>query len=195
MIYRIFKTWILFAFLAAGTCGLVYLAIQQSLRMGANDPQIQMAEDYVTALGNNPAAGTDMRATAYLPPNTISGINIATSLSPYFAFFDADGNPVSSTGFLTENTPLRLPQSIFSNPRLKSYGDEIRFTWQPAPGIRQAVVLIKAQNSFVMVGRSLREVEIRESQALHEAAAAWLAIVIGIFILQLLLAIFEKRTK
>jgi hypothetical protein len=37
-IFRIIKKWLPLAIATAGLCGLVYLTIQQSLRMGANDP-------------------------------------------------------------------------------------------------------------------------------------------------------------
>ena len=33
------------AVLATLCCGFVYTAVQQDLRMGANDPQLQLAED------------------------------------------------------------------------------------------------------------------------------------------------------
>ena len=42
-VFQIFKKWLPLAIATAGLCALVYLTVQQSLRMDANDPQIQMA--------------------------------------------------------------------------------------------------------------------------------------------------------
>jgi uncharacterized protein (DUF39 family) len=43
-IFNIIIKWLPPAIITAGVCGLVYLSAQQALRMGANDPQIQMME-------------------------------------------------------------------------------------------------------------------------------------------------------
>ncbi len=48
-ILNILKAWLPIAVVTIGLCGLAYLTVQQSLRQGANDPQIQMADD--TAAG------------------------------------------------------------------------------------------------------------------------------------------------
>jgi hypothetical protein len=44
-IQNILRAWLPIAVVTAAFCGLAYLTVQQSLRQGANDPQIQMAED------------------------------------------------------------------------------------------------------------------------------------------------------
>jgi hypothetical protein len=49
-IFSIIIKWLPTTIITAGLCGLVYLTVQQALRMDANDPQIQMAEDAVSAL-------------------------------------------------------------------------------------------------------------------------------------------------
>ena len=46
------------AVLATLCCGLVYGAVQQDLRMGANDPQLQLAEDAARALDAGAPAAT-----------------------------------------------------------------------------------------------------------------------------------------
>jgi hypothetical protein len=48
----ILKHWLLLAIVLTGLIGLVYVAVQQDLRQGANDPQIQMAEDALAKLAN-----------------------------------------------------------------------------------------------------------------------------------------------
>jgi hypothetical protein len=181
MIYRIIKLWVLLSFVATASCGLVYLAVQQSLRQGANDPQIQMAEDAAAAS----QSGTPVR----VPSGTV---NIAESLAPYIVVFDAAGNPVAGNGRLSEALP-HLPPGVFSY--VGKYGED-RFTWQPAPGVREAVVVDRLTGGsvgFVMAGRSLREVEIREHQTLTETEAAWLATVVGLGILCAAFAFIDKK--
>jgi hypothetical protein len=184
VIYKIFKTWILLAFVTTALCGLVYLAVQQSLRMGANDPQIQMAEDAATQFQTGPSPQTAIASGT---------VNINESLSPYLIFYDPSGNPIAGTGILDGVLP-NLPTGIFDYA-LK-HGED-RLTWQPEPGVRQAIVVVPIINSthpgFVMAGRSLREVEIRENQALTETTTVWLATILGLTILLFIFASIEKH--
>src|SRR5438270_7168527 len=55
---RVFLYWLPVALAITVLSGLVYVAVQQDLRQGANDPQIQMAEDAAVQLeaGQQPAA-------------------------------------------------------------------------------------------------------------------------------------------
>ena len=53
---NILKTWIPLAVVITCLSGLIYLTVQQDIRIGANDPQIQIAEDLTNQLssGQNP---------------------------------------------------------------------------------------------------------------------------------------------
>ena len=53
----VFRVWLPFAVIVTAFCGLAYVTVQQALRQGANDPQIQMAEDAAAALDGG--AGVD----------------------------------------------------------------------------------------------------------------------------------------
>jgi hypothetical protein len=44
------KFWLPLAAAVTMLSGLVYIAVQQNMRIGANDPQIQLAEDAARAL-------------------------------------------------------------------------------------------------------------------------------------------------
>jgi hypothetical protein len=60
--------------------------------------------------------------------------------------------------------------------------DQDRITWQPEPGVRIATVVAGytgSQSGFVLAGRSLREVEKRESQAEMEAGVVWIVTLFG----------------
>jgi len=131
--------------------GFCYTAVQQSLRMSANDPQIWLAGDAARVL----ARGGEMKTV--LPTNVI---DISESLSPYIAIFDNDDKLIASGATLHEE-PIAPPHGVFEYA--KKFGEN-RFTWQPEPEIRQAVVLVhfNGKNSgFVMSGRSLNETENR----------------------------------
>src|SRR5260370_409106 len=72
-------TWVPLAVAVTGVAALVYGALQQDLRQGANDPQIQMAEDGAAKLN---AGATP---SAVVPSETIE---LATSLQPYVMVFN-----------------------------------------------------------------------------------------------------------
>jgi hypothetical protein len=93
-IKNIYKYWLPIFFTVTGVCGLVYLTTQQVLRMNANDPQIQMAEDAAAALdaGETPAA---------LLPEDI--VDIATSLAPFLVIFDDQGFHRHAVAYCTES--------------------------------------------------------------------------------------------
>jgi hypothetical protein len=149
-VFHIIKNWLPLAIATAGLCGLVYLAVQQSLRISANDPQIQMAEDAVSALD----AGTSVDS---IVPG--SKVELSTSLAPFIIVFDDSGNVVGSSATLHGVTP-NYPTGVLDYTRKNG---EDRVTWQPENGIRMATVVARYNHGFVMAGRSLREVEIRIS--------------------------------
>ena len=163
-IKNIIRYWLPLAAVTTLLSGLIYLAVQQSLRWGANDPQIQMAEDAAAAL----AAGGSLASV--LPAGQVE---ISSSLAPFMVIFNARGEPLASSARLHGATPA-LPSGIFDYTRQKG---EDRVTWQPESGVRIAAVVVAyggAQPGFVLAGRSLREVEIRASQLEQITGIAWL---------------------
>ena len=150
-IVNILRQWIPLAALAAATCGLVYLVPQQMLRQSANDPQIQMAEDAAAAL----ARGEPMSS---LVPST--SVEISQSLAPFVMIFDDAGLVLASSARLHGQTPI-LPLGLLDF--VKAHGED-RVSWQPESGVRMAGVIVRAPSGYVLAGRSLREVEMRESQ-------------------------------
>jgi hypothetical protein len=168
-IKNILRHWLPLAAVTTMLCGLIYLAVQQSLRWGANDPQIQMAEDAAAAL----AAGGVPESV--LP---VSKVEISTSLAPFMVVYSNAGKPLDSSGILHGDTPL-LPPGIFDYTRQNG---EDRVSWQPEPGVRIAAVVVPysgTQPGFVLVGRSLREVEKRESQVEQITGIAGLVTLAG----------------
>ncbi len=178
--------WLYSALAVTGLCALVSVAVQQDLRQGANDPQIQMAEDAAAGLaqGEVPAA---------LAPRGATLVDIKNSLSPWLAIYDSAGKPLENSGQLN-NEPPQLPVGLFNTSTWlpnKTYVingmQETRVTWQPQTDVRQAVVLVKVQSGsgaayYVAAGRSLREVENRESQLNFEVTVLWAATLASLFV-------------
>lgn len=182
---NILRHWLPLAVVATLLCGLVYLAVQQSLRMEANDPQIQMAEDAAVALT---AGGT---SESVLP---VAQVDISTSLAPFLVVYSNTGEPLASSGLLHGTVPL-LPQGVFDYTHQKG---EDRVSWQPESGVRVAAVVVAyngSQPGFVLAGRSLREVEIRESQTEHITGIAWLFTLAGSLIVVGLSELFFAKKK
>ncbi len=143
-------------------CLLTYVTVQQSLRQGANDPQIQMAEDAAAALQRGASANSVMTKA---PP-----VEISTSLAPFLIVFDNSGKAVASSGLLDGTMPDYPTGALNAS---KASGEN-RVTWQPGPAVRIASVVVPYDKGFVVAGRSLREVEKREAQMQTLALLAWL---------------------
>jgi hypothetical protein len=151
----IFRNWLPLAVVIAMANGLIYATAQQVLRQGANDPQIQLAEDGASALAQG--APTD----SILPSGMV---DLATSLAPFVMVWDDSGKLLAASGQLHGSAP-EIPSGILDYARI--HGED-RITWQPKTGVRIAAIFVHAQGGsggFVMAGRSLREVEKREDQA------------------------------
>src|SRR5438552_1376303 len=142
---RTFLTWLPFAVVFSFACLLIYISMQQVFRLSANDPQIQMAEDGADAL----AMGQD---PAGILPN--KRIELAKSIAPFMIIYDNQGHIFSSSATLHGKVP-DIPNGVFTDARRVG---ELRFTWQPEPGVRQAAVLVSYNGNnvgFVLAGRSL----------------------------------------
>jgi hypothetical protein len=168
-IKNILKYWLPLATVTTLLCGLIYLAVQQSLRWGANDPQIQMAEDAAAAMSVGQTPQSVLPATQ---------VEISTSLASFMVIYNDKGEPLASSGILHGVVPL-LPSGVFDYTR---HNNEDRVSWQPEPGVRIAAVVVAyggSQPGFILAGRSLREVEKRESQVEQLTGIAWLVTLVS----------------
>jgi hypothetical protein len=161
---NVLRIWIPLVIVTTGLSGLIYLTIQQDLRIGGNDPQIQIVEDVTRQIetGQNPLD--------FIPPIKVE---VSQSLANYIMIFDNNGKLIGSSAVLNGKEPV-IPSGVFADT--KKLG-ETRFTWQPEAGVRSAVVVdyIKGStNGYVMVGRSLREVEKREDNIEIIVFLAWI---------------------
>jgi hypothetical protein len=151
------------AVLATATCGLAYAETQQALRSGANDPQVQLAEDAGTRL--------DAGATPSSVVDTSYAVDLARSLAPFVIVFNAQGLILASNASL-DGGQAAPPKGALESARP---GSPNAVTWQPRDGLRFATVTVAWKGGTVLAGRSLRVVEEREANAELIAGAAWLA--------------------
>jgi hypothetical protein len=98
-------------------------------------------------------------------------VDIAQSLAPWVAIFDPGGQPLASRGQL-DGAPPKPPKGVLDAAVANGSN---RVTWQPRAGVRMATVTVPWSGGTVMAGRSLREVERREDQALTLVVAGWAA--------------------
>lgn len=165
-------TFLPLAVLATLLAWLVYGVAQQTLRSGANDPQLQLAEDAARSLD----AGGD--------PATVVGpgaVDVAVSLAPFVVVFDATGRVLASSGRLDGADPVP-PPGVLAHAAAAAPNV---VTWQPLPGVRVATVTARWGSGTVMAGRSLREVERREDQALLLVGLGWAVTIVALAVASL----------
>ncbi|WP_067930270.1 hypothetical protein [Alicyclobacillus kakegawensis] len=89
-------------------------------------------------------------------------MDLHKSLQPFLIVYNREEKSVQSTGYVNGQVPP-LPQGVLGFTR-QHHEDCI--TWQPAPGIRIAAVVVSYGGNgggYVLASRSLRVVEERES--------------------------------
>ncbi len=139
------------------------ITFQQLLRRGANQPQIQMAQNYAAGFGSGS-----------LHPDSIPAahIDLASSLEPFVILYNADGNPVRTTGYLNDAAPTPPPGVL---AYLHTHSTD-NFTWQPRRGIRIAAVAQRIDGlhpGFILVGRSLTLVQQQEDLLRRGTFITW----------------------
>ena len=162
------------AVLATLCCGFVYTAVQQDLRMGANDPQLQLAEDAARALDGGAQAATLVGSAK---------VDVAVSLAPFMAIYDRSGTVLATDGQLDGHDPVP-PLGVLDAARQDPPN---AVTWEPRAGVRIASVTVPWHGGTVLGGRSLREVEREEANIVLLAVAAWL-VMLGALALTALVA-------
>src|SRR5262249_15418851 len=76
--------------------GVLYMNVQQGYRTGANDPQIQMAEDITADIKQGHSISPCLKDDT---------VDLAKSLSPFIILYDRDGKPVQSSALLNGKIP------------------------------------------------------------------------------------------
>ncbi len=142
---------------------VTYATVQQTYRSVANDPQIQIARDINSKLEQGKPVDNFF----------IDTIEMTSSLSVFNVLYDPEGKPVRSSGYLQKKMP-EIPPGVFEFARKNG---EHAVTWQPQPGVRMAMVIVRSSAfpvGFVASGRSLQEVEIREYNLITIIFFGWI---------------------
>src|ERR1035437_8806059 len=109
--------------------GLINVTVQQSYRMGANDPQIQIAQDISDRLSRGRSVD------AYFAGDSL---DISRSLAVFSTLYNPAGQPLRATGLLNGKMP-QLPSGVFD---FTNQHGEDRISWQPQAGVRIAMVIV-----------------------------------------------------
>lgn len=142
----------------------IFTAAQHIIRMEANNPQVQLAEDTAILLDGGAEPGTVVGPA----------IDITKSLQAFTTIYDENGASVATSGLDDGKAPT------FPIGALKaSTSHEHRVTWQRASGLRFAAVIVAVPSKhwYVVTARSLREPEKTVSEITWMLAAAWAACV------------------
>src|SRR3954447_249041 len=158
--------------LATMVCILVVLVAQQTLRAGANDPQLAMAGDAADALdrGASPTS---------VVPHAGARVASASSLSAFTVVFGPGQTVLATDGRLDGGDPIP-PIGVLDHARDVDRGANV-VTWQPRQGVRIATVTVPWNGGTVLVGRSLREVERRVDQLSVLVTVVWL-LMLGVIV-------------
>ena len=154
------------ATVASLACLVVVAVAQHDLRQGANDPQYQLAQDAAARLEAGDA------------PSAVAGpghVDVAASLDPFIAIYDAYGDVVASNGQL-DGGPPSPPKGVLATAR--DTGRDV-VTWQPRRGVRVALVVVPWHGGTVLAGRSLRRVEEVVVSVEGLVAIGWLTTMAG----------------
>jgi len=171
----IFKNWLPYAAVVTLVSILVYTVTQQNYRLTANDPQTEMAEDAATALNN----GADPKSLIISGPVA----EMSKSFSPFVVIYDRAGN-IAAGNTTLNGKPLTLPAGVLDY--IQKNGSDM-VSWQPAPGVRDAMVGIRADKGYtVIAGRSLHKIEDRIAKLGQQVLFGWLVSLIGLYIVVLI---------
>lgn len=183
MVVTFFRRWLPLAVVATVLAGTAFAIGQQILRTGANDPQVQLAEDAAAQLqaGANPA---DVLPSAQT--------DLATSLAPWLIVYGPDRKPLAGSAQL-DGKLAEYPTSVFDNAPAGGRRDEV--TWQPRAGVRAASVVLGFKGGWVVAGRSLRLVEEREDLVGQLAVAGWLAALVATAVTVLAAELVARRLE
>lgn len=162
MTNRSTAAWIALGSLATVVAVGLFVALQQHLRSDANHPQMEMARAAASRLSSGASP------TSVVPPTQV---DIGRSPDSYVIVVDAQHRVLASSAELAGDAVVP-PGGVFDFVR--DHGEDV-ITWQPAAGVRSAIVVEAFQGGYVVVGRSLADTEAAESRLPAIVLACWAA--------------------
>jgi len=166
LIRRALPLWILLGVLASAAALGGYTVVQQVLRSAANHPQMEMAQAAAARLSSGASPGSVVN---------LSPVDIGSSADPYLIVVDANGSTLASSAELG-GSPVVPPPGVFAYVR--DHGQDV-ISWQPAEGVRSAIVVDAFRGGFVVAGRSLAWTEQAESGLVLWAMAGWVVAILA----------------
>lgn len=178
---------LLLSFIVTGLVALHYLGMQQYVRLALNDEPNEIATDITAQL-----APSSSLANVSLNKNPV---DLKDSLSSFTLIYGADKKQIAASSDLNGKAPS-IPEGVLDFA--KSHGEN-RITWQPENGLRYAIV-VKYFNDksegFVVVGKSLKESEKKQSALLLESVATWTVLqVVTLVAFVLIIKLNNKSNK
>jgi hypothetical protein len=167
---RLLHAWLPVAFAISVLAFTGLFVTHQQLRAAADEPQDALVVDAAHAID---AGGS---ADAWLPPPIV----LETGEGLFLARYDRAGVPLWSNARLRGALPAP-PPGIFSH----ADGGEHRLSWMPAPGVREALVIVRLAGGrgYLVAARSLHAAEARKRQATVAWLAGWMAALLGSLLL------------
>jgi len=166
-----------------GVVAFAYVALQQNYRLNANDPQIEIASDLAAQMsaGSLPTDAVDTHMIKVDP---------SKSLATFGIIVDNNGK-VTASNMEMDGTTAVPPKGVLN---ASSLTHQNRITWQPQTGTRIALVVQAYKHDdntgYVIVGRSLKEVEVREDMLFWMAAVT----VTGVVLLGIVAFMMGRRS-
>lgn len=155
-----FRRWLPVAIATSVLAFAGLLSWHQQLRAAVDAAPRKLAHD--AALGI--VAGQGIRA--WMPPP----IALESGEGLFLAAYDTGGRPLWSSARLRGALPAP-PAGVFAH----AVGGEHRLSWQPAAGIREALVIVPLPGrGYLLAGQSLHEAEARKTQVMGLWLGAWL---------------------
>jgi hypothetical protein len=152
--------WILLTAFATVAAIAGFIVVQQQLRSAANHPQVEMAREAARKL--------DAGAKPQSVINTAT-VDIASSSDTYLIVVDSNAAVLASSAQL-DGSAVIPPPGVFAYVR--DHGEDV-ISWQPAAGVRSAIVVDSFHGGYVVAGRSLTGTEQAESALGFWAIIAW----------------------
>lgn len=138
--------WVVVILLITFTSVTVYIATQQSLRLGANELPATLAHELAIKLEDGSSAEQAIAQDQ---------VDLSKSLATFAMIYDQNKNLIATSGIFNGNEPS-YPKGVLDYIDEKV---ESRVTWQPKKGLRFASVAIKYNGGYIVAAHSLFETE------------------------------------
>ncbi len=140
-----FRRYFCAAVLLAVIFGTMYVLVQQSARMQANDTPTLIATQ----------AAKQLDAGLGLDSINMGATDLANNPIPFVIVYDKNGKAVAGSGYLDKELAV-VPKGVLTHAKS---GSNNAVTWSPKDSVRIASVTVAAKDYYVLGGQSLKLTE------------------------------------